>query len=334
MRKYLLANCWPVVLATATFVLGQDRATQEVNDSTTAEKLARAAFEKVFDVPDDAVLAVLEKNGMHGRFEVKVLLKRMPDGCFGTERQPTAWVKANGDVKLCIWRLDAAGKDLPSPSAIAQAFFFGKKKDPDTAVALIRRWLDANRDRDDYSVHFDDAYARLTWMYRETQRTDEMVETLESELKKTDNPKARYAIYQELARWYASEKQIEKAVECWELARDSMKDGTHAWFVTRRALPFREIGKLWLSVEKENQAVKYFEAFRDTEYVKGTLEVEAAELLGDIYERRKEWGKAAALYKSVLTYDPSRAASPEYVERLLGGFRARLQRLPHDKERD
>jgi len=334
MRTYLFANCWPVVLATATFALGQDRAGQEVNDAKTAEKLAREAFEEVFEIPDDAVLAVLEKNGMHGRFEVKVLLKRMPDGCFGTERQPTAWIKANGDVKLCVWRLDAPGKDLPEPTAIAQAFLYAKNKDPDTAITLIRRWLDANRERDDYSVHFDYAYARLTWVYREAQRTDEMVQTLESELKKTDNPKARYAVYQELARWYASEKQIEKAVECWELARDSMKDGTHAWFVTRRALPFREIGKLWLGVGKENQAVKYLEAFRDTEYVKGTLEVETAELLGDAYERRKEWGKAAALYKSVLTYDSSRAASPQYVERLLEGFRARLRRLPDDKETD
>ena len=334
MRTYLFANCWPVVLAAATFTFGQDRTGQEVNDAKTAEKLAREAFEKVFEIPDDAVLAVLEKNGMHGRFEVKVLLDRMPDGCFGTERKPTAWVKANGDVKLCIWRLDAPGKDLPEPSAIAQAFIFGKKKDPDTAVALIRRWLDANREPDEYAVHFDHVYASLTWVYREAQRTDEMVKTLESELTKTKNPKARYAIYQELARWYAGEKQIEKAVECWELARDSMKDGTHAWFVTRRALPFREIGKLWLSVEKENQAAKYLEAFRDTEYVKGTLEVESAELLGDIYERRKEWGKAAALYKSVLTYDPSRAASPQYVEKLLDGFRARLQRLPDDIETD
>lgn len=334
MRWYLTANWWLAVSAAATFAFGQDRAKQEVNDLATAEKLARAAFERVFEIPDDAVLAVLEKNGMHGRFEVKVLLNRMPDGCFGTERQPTAWVKANGDVKLYVWRLDAPGKDLPEPTAIAQAFFFGKKKDPDTAVVLIRRWLDANRDRDDYSVHFDDAYARLTWMYREAQRTDEMGQTLESELKKTGNPKARYAIYQELARWYGSEKHIEKAVECWELARDSMKDGTHAWFVTRRALPFREIGKLLLSVGKENQAVKYLEAFRDTEYVKGTLEVEVAELLGDIYERREEWEKAAALYKSVLTYDPSRAASPEYVERLLNGFRVRLQRLPDDEETD
>ena len=307
MRTYLFANCWPVVLAAATFTFGQDRTGQEVNDAKTAEKLAREAFEKVFEIPDDAVLAVLEKNGMHGRFEVKVLLNRM---------------------------LDAPGKDLPEPSAIAQAFIFGKKKDPDTAVALIRRWLDANREPDEYAVHFDHVYASLTWVYREAQRTDEMVKTLESELTKTKNPKARYAIYQELARWYAGEKQIEKAVECWELARDSMKDGTHAWFVTRRALPFREIGKLWLSVEKENQAAKYLEAFRDTEYVKGTLEVESAELLGDIYERRKEWGKAAALYKSVLTYDPSRAASPQYVEKLLDGFRARLQRLPDDIETD
>ncbi|MBC8876029.1 MAG: tetratricopeptide repeat protein [Planctomycetes bacterium] len=334
MRRCFFANCWAVALAAATFAFGQDRTGQEVNDTKTAEKLAREAFEEVFEIPDDAIVAVLEKNGMHGRFEVKVLLNRMPDGCFGTERKPTAWVKANGDVKLCVWRLDAPGKDLPEPSAIAQAFIFGKKKDPDTAIVLIRRWLEANRERDDYSVHFDDAYARLTWVYREAQRTDEMVETLESELAKAKNPKARYAIYQELARWYASEKQIEKAVECWELARDSMKDGTHAWFVTRRALPFREIGKLWLSVGKENQAVKYLEAFRDTEYVKGTLEVETAELLGDIYERRKEWGKAAALYKSVLTYDPSRAASPQYVERLLDGFRARLQRLPDNKKTD
>lgn len=222
-----------------------------------------------------------------------------------------------------------------SPVILAAATFaFGKKKDPDTAIVLIRRWLDANRERDDYAVNLDFAYARLTWMFREAQRTDETVQTLESELKKTDNRKARYAIYQELARWYGSEKQIEKAIECWELARDSMKDGTHAWFVTRRALPFREIGKLWLSAGKENQAAKYLEAFRDTEYVKGTLEVEAAELLGDIYERREEWEKAAALYKSVLTYDPSRAASPEYVERLLEGFRTRLRRLPEDRGTD
>ena len=99
---------------------------------------------------------------MQGRCAVKVLSKRLPEGCFGTERQPAAWVKANGEIKLCVWRVDAPGKDLPEPTAIAQAFLFGKKKDPDTAVVLIRRWLDANRERDDYAVHFDDAYARLT----------------------------------------------------------------------------------------------------------------------------------------------------------------------------
>ena len=329
MRPHIIANFWTVVLAAALFAHGQDRDGQEVIDAATAKKLARAAFEKICEVPDDARIVVKEENSMYGRFQVD--LDRMPDGCFGALGQPTAWVKQNGEVELWVWRLDAPGKELPHPQSIVSAFMFGGKKDPDTAIALIRRWLDANRDRDDYPAAMDIAYARLTWMIREARRTDEMVEVLESELEKAENPKARYAIYQELAQWYASQKRIEKSIACWESARDSVKQGAHAYFVVRRAKPFLEIGKLWLSAQNEEQAVKYLEAFRDTEYVKSTLEIDSANLLGDIYERRKEWAKAAALYQSVLTYDPSRAASPQYVERLLEEFRVRLQRLPHDE---
>lgn len=155
MRAHLIAACWPAALAAATLVLGQDRAEQEVNDAATAKKLALEAFEEVFEVQDDALIAVTEENGGYGRFRVH--LDRMPDGCFGTPRQPTAWVKKNGDVVLWVWRLDATGKDLPHPSAIAQSLTCAKKKDPDTAITLIRRWLDANRDRDDYAASMDSA---------------------------------------------------------------------------------------------------------------------------------------------------------------------------------
>lgn len=101
MPGCLFANWWLVVLAAATFAFGQDRAEPGVKDSATAEKLAREAFSKVFEIPDDAVLAVLEKNG---------------------------------EVKLCAWRVDAPGKDLPEPTAIAQAFFWGRRRIP------IRQW--------------------------------------------------------------------------------------------------------------------------------------------------------------------------------------------------
>ena len=42
------------------------------------------------------------------------------------------------------------------------------------------------------------------------------------------------------------------------------------------------------------------------------IEFDAAKMLGDIYEDHRQWDKAEELYKTIVAYDDSRAASFEY----------------------
>lgn len=131
-----------------------------------AKELARAAVSEVVPVPANASV-VVERATEHprGAYRLRIEMPE-PEGYFTHDGAIRVTVHATtGKAETGIWRLDAAGADLPNPQAIANRFMFKRKhheKDPELAIKLMHRWFDAHRASDAYAMSHNYAYDRPT----------------------------------------------------------------------------------------------------------------------------------------------------------------------------
>jgi hypothetical protein len=181
-----------------------------------AKELARAAVSEVVPVPANSSV-VVERATEHpwGAYRLRIEMHE-PEGYFTHDGAIRVTVHATtGKAQTGIWRLDAAGADLPNPQAIANRFMFKRKhheKDPELAIKLMHRWFDAHRASDAYGMSHNFAYDRLTWAYRESKDPSRLPGMLRAELKKNPGLWATFEIDAQLAKWHEGRKEWKEAM--------------------------------------------------------------------------------------------------------------------------
>jgi len=292
-------------------------------DSELAKFLALEELHKRFPDSRDSTASVESKgSAAYPSFQV-CFDWPVPAGYWAAELTMKAHVDGNGKVTIDYWRDDADGLELPATRVIAYRFLNTPrtgKPEPGRAIQLISRWLKANRNSDD----IDYAYSDLAWAYKKANRSAELVDVLNRERPHVTNPRGIYCIYEELAKAYEAQGSIASASEMWDMARQSMANGSHPWFTTRRALPLKEQGHLFLRAGDLVNAQKYFELFIATEFGRadGSREYLA---LGTIFESQSKIEKAEKLYREFLDMPRKPYANPAILEQIKEPFRDRLK---------
>lgn len=197
-------------------------------------------------------------------------------------------------VSLCV-RAEPPPPPMP-PSQICRAHLHGDAPDPAKAKALLLEWLEAKRNSEEYDNHHDSSYADAASIVQAADGPAAVEPFLDRELALTTSRRSRYAIQRQLAQRAKTEKDYARAIAHWELARDAVMEGDHAYYVTRQALPLMEIGRLLLETGRKEEARQRFEQYAASDY--GQKEANGViALLGDLYEESGEWEKARALYE-------------------------------------
>jgi tetratricopeptide (TPR) repeat protein len=289
--------------------------------------LARKALAHVVVLAEDTPVSVVRKPGDPSGTWVFRFDMDIPAGYFASGAHPEVTVNAaNGLTRCFVWNDDWDGSRLPNPQAIAQYLLIppqGQPTQPDRAVKLIRKWMDANRTCPDYGMGHDFAYARLARAFRASSNPDGLVDALQREVSLQPCPWAEYAARQQLAKLYVGRKQYDKAISQMSAAREAVKDGTTSILTTRHALSLFEMGKIHLAAGDPTQAARRLEQYLDTENGRKNC-FEPGKILGDLYESEEAWGKARALYKKIIE---TPFPNPSITDRDKEKFRQRLSLL-------
>lgn len=198
-------------------------------------------------------------------------------------------------VSLCVRAEPPPPPPMP-PSQICRAHLHGDAPDAAKAKALLLEWLEAKRNSEEYDDHHDSSYADAASIIQTADGPAAVEPFLDRELALTTSRRSRYAIQRQLAQRAKTEKDYARAIAHWELSRDAVMEGDHAYYTTRQALPLMEIGRLWLELGRKDDARQRFEQYAASDY--GQKEANGVYLLlGDLYEESGEWKKARALYE-------------------------------------
>ena len=325
---------WLIVLLVAcgVAVKGDEKAIR-FKSKAEVVSLAREALSKILPLDKDVTISVVKKphepiGTWRLRFETKI-----PEGFFaGTDFPEVTVHSVTGETHCNVWSDDADGADLPNPQMIAQRFLMGTRgrtKEPERAIRLMLKWMDANRKNPDYSSGHDFAYARLARAFRESDQPERLEAALKREISEDPCPWAEYAARHELAKLYTETGQYDQAIEHMRFARQAVKDGKTSILRTRHALGLFEMGKIYAVAGQNQKAATCFEEYLETQKGKQNC-FEPGKLLGAIYESDQEWAKAEALYEKIIATQ-FRRESPSII-RYKDDFRKLLSSLAKRKE--
>lgn len=185
--------------------------------------------------------------------------------------------------------------DVLSPSAISSKYLGGATNDVQMARTLLRAWLEAKRQSEEYEDNHDSNYACAVGIVKAADGGKAVDAFLEQELSKTKSRRSRYAILRQMAERKEMEGAYDEAIGLWKRCRESVMDGTHPYYTTRQALPLIKIGQLFLASGRREAAKDYLEQYVSSEYGSKVAN-DVFVLLGNLYEESGAWDKAKALY--------------------------------------
>ncbi len=193
-------------------------------------------------------------------------------------------------------RAEPPPPDLLSPSQIQSKYLYGDTKDVVKARTLLFNWLEAKRQSEEYGDQHDSNYGAAVGIIVAGNGDQAADQFLEKELALTKSRRSQYAILRQMAERKERAGDDDGAIALWKRARESVMDGTHAYYTTRQALPLMSIAKLFLAKGKKEEAKDYYERYLSSDY--GSKEANGVFIdLGNLYEEAGEWGKARALYE-------------------------------------
>lgn len=216
-----------------------------------------------------------------------------------------------------------------SPNQIRSSLLHGDAPDPARAKAFLLEWIETKRNSEEYEDQHDSNYAAAADIVQAADGPAAVEPFLQDELARTTSRRSRYAIHRQLAQRAKAAQDVAGAIAHWELARDAVMEGDHAYYVTRQALPLMDIGRLLLETGRKDEARQRFEQYVASEY--GQKEANGVYLpLGDLYEEAGEWDKARALYEHYAQF-PYYKNDPQLQKRL--GLPAETARAQADSLR-